>query len=86
MGQRRVDHRVERVVVQRRRARVEPRVAQNHVVELVQHLLEPQLVHLMNDDEQRLVVLQLPLVGALQGEQLVEPQVTRVGHGHDRTS
>src|SRR5712664_3275040 len=29
------------------------------VVELVQHFLEPQLVDLVNDDEERLVVLEL---------------------------
>src|SRR6266487_1778979 len=52
------------------------------IVELVQHLLEPQLVDLMDDDEERLVVLELAGVGDLQREQLVEPQVTRIRDGH----
>ena len=46
------------------------------IVELVQHLLEPQLVHLVHDDEQSLVVLG---AGTLQRQQFVEFQVTRVG-------
>src|SRR5436190_4622444 len=36
------------------------------IVELVQHLLEPQLVDLMDDDEERLVVLELAGTGGLQ--------------------
>ena len=38
------------------------------IVELVQHLLEPQLVHLVHDDEQRFVVLG---TGTLQRQQFV---------------
>ena len=34
-------------------ARIEQR---DHVIDFVQHLLEPQLVDLVNDDEQHLVV------------------------------
>ena len=47
------------------------------VAELVEELLEPQLVDLVDDDEQQLVVL----VGAraLGAEHLVEGQVRRVG-------
>src|SRR5438309_375413 len=46
------------------------------IVELVQHLLEPQLVHLVHDDEQRFVVLG---TGTPQRQQFVESQVTGVG-------
>jgi hypothetical protein len=45
--------------------------------ELVQQLLEPQLVDLVDDDEQHLVVLVRPWL--LRGEQPVEPQVAGVG-------
>ena len=47
--------------------------------ELVQQLLEPQLVDLVDDDEQHLVVLGRP--GLLRREHLVQPQVTGVGDG-----
>jgi hypothetical protein len=43
---------------------------------LVQDLLEPQLVHLMDDDEQQLVVRVGR--GALAGEQVVQAQVASV--------
>ncbi len=48
------------------------------MVELVQHLLEPELVDLVDDDEEHLVVLRPAGLGALAGEQLVELQVVRV--------
>jgi hypothetical protein len=48
------------------------------LAELVQQLLEPQLVDLVDDDEQHLVVLARP--GLLGGEQLIEPQVAGVGN------
>src|SRR3984957_16328146 len=47
--------------------------------QLVQQLLEPQLVDLVDDDEQHLVVLGRP--GLLRREQLVQPQVAGVGDG-----
>jgi diguanylate cyclase (GGDEF)-like protein len=51
--------------------------------QLVQQLLEPQLVDLVDDDEQHLVVLARP--GLLGREQLVQPQVAGVADGlsHD---
>src|SRR5689334_16858605 len=52
------------------------------IVELVQHLLEPELVDLMDDDEERFVVLELARTGSLERQQLLEPQVTRIGDGH----
>jgi hypothetical protein len=47
------------------------------VLQFVQQLLEPQLVHLVDHDEQHLVVFIGS--GALRGEDLVERQVGRVG-------
>jgi diguanylate cyclase (GGDEF)-like protein len=49
------------------------------LAQLVQQLLEPQLVDLVDDDEQHLVVLGRP--GLLRREQPVEPQVIGVGDG-----
>jgi hypothetical protein len=49
------------------------------VVQLVQDLFEPQLVDLMDDDEQRLVVLKLTGARLLERQELVELQVARVG-------
>jgi diguanylate cyclase (GGDEF)-like protein len=46
--------------------------------QLVQQLLEPQLVYLVDDDEQHLVVLGRPRL--LGREQLVQPQVPGVGN------
>ena len=46
---------------------------------LVQELLEPQLVHLVDDDEEQLVVLVRPR--PLGGQQVVERQVVAVGEG-----
>jgi hypothetical protein len=43
------------------------------VDELVDHLLEPQLVHLVDDDEEELVVLVGP--GTLGREDLVESEI-----------
>src|ERR1041384_1498504 len=52
--------------------------------ELVEHLLEPQLVHLVDDDEQDFVMLRPGRLRPLQGEQLVELQVLGVGQAHAR--
>jgi len=49
------------------------------LAQLVQQLLEPQLVDLVDDDEQHLVVLTRP--GLLRRQQLIEPQVSGVGDG-----
>ena len=49
------------------------------LAQLMQQLLEPQLVDLVDDDEQHLVVLGRP--GLLSREQLVQPQVVGVGDG-----
>ena len=49
------------------------------LAQLVQQLLEPQLVDLVDDDEQHLVVLGRP--GLLRREQPVEPQVIGVADG-----
>src|SRR5262245_23460236 len=47
----------------------------HHPIELVQHFLEPQLVHLVDDDEEHLVVFGAFRARLLQCEQVVEPQV-----------
>jgi len=52
------------------------------VIELVQELLEPQLVHLVDDDEQRLVVLRSLGERLLEFQELVELEVAGIGHGH----
>ncbi len=54
------------------------------LAELVQQLLEPQLVDLVDDDEQHLVVLARP--GLLRRKQLIEPQVAGVGDGFSHGS
>ena len=46
-----------------------------HAIDLVQHLLEPELVDLVNDDEQHLVVLRPFRARLLQGEEFVDLQV-----------
>ncbi len=51
------------------------------VVELVQDLLEPQLVDLMDHDEQHLVVFRAVGARLLQGQQFVDAQVGVVGDG-----
>ena len=49
------------------------RVERGHrCVEFVQQLLEPQLVNLMDDDEEHLVVVRGAGERLLQGEQLVD--------------
>ena len=52
-----------------------------HAIELVQQLLEPQLVHLMNDDEEHLVVLGTGRPRLLQRQELFELQIGAVGDG-----
>ena len=48
-------------------------------IEFVEQLLEPQLVHLVNDDEQHLVVLGPARPWLLQRQELVDFQVRGVG-------
>ena len=48
---------------------------------LVQQLLEPELVDLVDDDEEEFVVLRPPRARLLQPEQLVDLQVARIGNG-----
>ena len=52
-----------------------------HTIELVQQLLEPQLVDLVNDDEEELVVFGPGGARLLQGEEIVHAQVAAVGYG-----
>ena len=52
-----------------------------HVVELVQHLLEPELVDLVDDDEEQLVVLGPVGARLLEVEELVDVEVAAVGDG-----
>ena len=52
----------------------------NHVIDFVEHLLEPQLVDLVNDDEEHLVVLGPLGARPLKGEQFIDGQVVPVGH------
>jgi hypothetical protein len=47
----------------------------------VQQHLEPQLVDLVDDDEEQLVVLGAARQRLLAGEELVDMQVRRVGDG-----
>ena len=53
-------------------ARLEER---DDVIDFVQHLLEPQLVDLVNDDEEHLVVLGAFGARALERQQLVDGEV-----------
>ena len=50
-------------------------------LQLVQEHLEPELVHLVDDDEEHLVVLGAVRERLLAGEQVVQVQVRRVGDG-----
>ena len=54
------------------------------LAELVQQLLEPQLVDLVDDDEEHLVVL--VRLRLLRGQQLVQPQVAGIGDGFSHGS
>ena len=54
----------------------------HEVVDLVQHLLEPELVDLVDDDEERLVVLGPVRYRILQGEELAQLQVFRIRRRH----
>ena len=47
----------------------------------MEHLLEPQLIDLMNDDEQHLVMLLPSRRRRLEVEELVEAEITGVGIG-----
>ena len=50
-------------------------------VEFVQQLFEPELVYLVDDDEEQLVVLRALRARLLQGQQFVDFQVARIGDG-----
>src|SRR5687767_15837659 len=52
-----------------------------NAVEFVQQLLEPELVHLMDDDEQQLVVLRPLRARLLQRQQLIDFQVAGIRDG-----
>ncbi len=55
-----------------------------HLVQLPEHLLEPQLVCLVDDDEQHLVVHRRPVAGALKpldAQQRVKLQIVAVVEG-----
>jgi hypothetical protein len=54
------------------------------VVQLVKNLLEPKLVHLMDHDEEHLVVLRSLRQGTLEREQLIDFQVIGVRR-HDES-
>ena len=57
----------------------------DRVIELPQHLLEPQLVHLVDHDEQHLVVLGAVGSGLLERQQFVDLEVRGIrqrGMGH----
>ena len=51
-------------------------------IELMQHLLEPQLLRLVDDDEEHLVVQVRQRL--LRGEKLVERQIIGIGHAGGR--
>jgi len=51
------------------------------LLKLVEQLLEPQLVRLMNDDEEHLVVLGRSRARPLQCEQLLQIQIVGVRQG-----
>ena len=58
------------------------------VIDFVQHLLEPQLVDLVDDDEEHLVVLGSFGPRTLERQQLVDGEIAAVGHrsvGHDHS-
>ena len=50
-----------------------------YFVKLMQQLLKPKLVSLMNDNEQRLIVLRRAGARLLKGEQLFQIKIARVG-------
>src|SRR5687768_1463634 len=52
-----------------------------HAIELVEQLLEPELVHLMDDDEQQFVVFRSVRPRLLQREEVVDAQIAAVGYG-----
>jgi hypothetical protein len=54
-------------------------------VDLVQQFLEPELVDLVNDDEEQLVMLGPLGSRLLQREEIVDAQVASVGHRLRRT-
>ena len=53
----------------------------DHAIDFVQHLLEPQLVDLVNDDEEHLVMFGAFRARPLQLEQLVDREIAAVGDG-----
>ena len=64
-------------------ARYESSRCEQHVdpIDLVEDFLEPELVDLVNDDEEQLVVLGPLGARLLEGEQLVDMQIAAVGNG-----
>jgi hypothetical protein len=52
------------------------------IAHLVQELLEPKLVHLVDDNEEDLVVFGPVRQRPLQGEQFVQFQIAGIGDGH----
>ena len=69
---------LQRVLRAIRIARVEQR---DHAIDFVQHLLEPQLVDLVNDDEEHFVVFGSFGARPLQREQLIDRQIGSVSDG-----
>src|SRR4029450_3926283 len=53
-------------------------------VEFVQQLLEPELVYLMDDDEEQFVVLRPLRTRLLQRKQFVDFQIARIRNGRIR--
>ncbi len=54
----------------------------DHVIDFMQHLLEPQLIDLVNDDEEHFIVFGSLRAWTLQREQLIDRQIRSIG---DRT-
>ena len=65
-----------------RARRVLPREERLQIIHLVDQLLEPELIDLMHDDEERLVVLRPVGERLLEGEKLLQLEVALVGDGH----
>src|SRR5207247_7927717 len=79
-----LENREDTLECRQRPRRVAPREQALEEVQLVQQLLEPQLVDLVDDDEQQLVVLGPVRERLLESQQIVDLEVAGVGHGHRR--